>query len=130
VTAYPRGGGAGVGDMVGSGRGVARVRGGIRGSGGIGGEIVGRGVGVGVGLGEGVGVGLGDSIGDGDGVGVAGGIGSCASRSAPLAANATTDSAIFILPPVRRPPWRQEARCKLRARPRWLTAGRPHGYKP
>jgi hypothetical protein len=91
--------------MVGSGRGVARVCGGVPGSGGIGGAIVGRGVGVGVALGDGVGVGVGvgDSTGDGDGVGVAGGIGSCASRSARLAASATTDSAIFILPPVRRP---------------------------
>jgi hypothetical protein len=100
--------------MVGSGRGVARVCGGLRGSGGTGGEIVGLGVGVGVAVGLGVGAGV--SIGDGDGVGVAGGIGSCASRSAPLAANATTDSAIFILPPVRRPPnGRPEGGCKLRA---------------
>jgi hypothetical protein len=120
VTAYLRaGGGAGVGDMVGSGRGVAGVCGGLRGSGGTGGEMVGRGVGVGVAVGLGVGVGVGASIGDGDGVGVAGGIGSCASRSAPQAANATTDSAIFILPPVRRPATASPERgCKVRtARP-------------
>lgn len=115
MAAWPRPGGFGVGDIVGNGRGVARVCGGTRGSGGIGGEIVGRGVGVGVGLGLGEGVGLGESVGDGDGVGVAGGIGSCASRSAPVAANATTDSAIFILPPVRRLP---EAPRNERCNPR------------
>jgi hypothetical protein len=130
VTASPRGGG-GVGDAVGSGRGVASVCGGRRASGGTGGEIVGRGVGVGVAVGLGVGVGVGDSVGDGDGVGVAGGIGSCASRSAPLAASATTDSAIFIMPPVRRPTAGTGTTTANSGPPRpLLTAGRPHGYKP
>ena len=93
-----------MGDIVGNGRGVASVCGG-REPGGIGGETRGFGVGSGVtvGLGDGVGVGVGDSTGEGDGVGVAGGIGSCASSSAPLAAIARTDSAIFIVSSVSAP---------------------------
>jgi hypothetical protein len=99
-----------VGDIVGSGRGVASVWG-VRGPGGIGGETRGFGVGSGVtvGLGDGVGVGDGDSTGEGDGVGVAGGMGSWAIDSAPAATIARTDSTIFIVSsvcPRGAPPWR------------------------
>ena len=109
---YPRGGGggAGVGDMVGSGRGVASVCGVVRPPGGTGGDTLGFGVGSGVtvGVGLGVGVGVGDSTGDGEGVGVAGGIGSCANRRAPLVTIARTDRAIFIVSSVGAPAGRRQ----------------------
>lgn len=117
-----------MGDIVGSGRGVAGVRGDARGSGGIGGDTFGFGVGSGVAVGLGDGVGVGETTGDGDGVGVAGGSGSWASSRAPLAVSARTDSAIFIVPPFGRPmrgaPW---GRCNPRTAR--LTAEGPHGYK-
>jgi hypothetical protein len=120
-----------VGDMVGSGRGVASVCG-VRGPGGIGGETLGFGVGSGVtlGLGDGVGVGVGDSTGEGEGVGVAGGIGSCASRSAEVATNARNGSAIFIVS-LRLAPTGDAVEDAAISGPRVrLTAGRRHGYKP